>query len=203
MPTPQKSNNLEYKGTLAIEAADKRQWRKWLEENHVSRNSVWLIIYKKKSGIQSIDYNEAVDEALCYGWIDSLPNKRDAKSYYQYFSKRNPKSNWSKVNKEKVAYLIKEKRMAKAGYEMIDTAKQTGTWDALNDVDNLVVPKDMMEVFDTNPKAFDNWNAFPDSTKRGILEWIFNAKRVPTRKKRIDETVRLAALNKRANQYNP
>lgn len=166
-----------------------------------TQSSVWLIIYRKETETQSINYNEAVDEALCFGWIDSLPNKRYVKSYYQYFSKRNPKSNWSKVNKEKVALLIKENRMTKSGYEMIDIAKETGTWDALNDVENLVVPANMLLEFKNNSKAFQNWQKFPDSAKRGILEWIFNGKRSATRKKRIDKTISLAELNKRTNQY--
>lgn len=192
---------MEYKGTLAIKASSRDEWRKWLFENHKTHSSVWLIIYRKETERQSVYYNEAVDEALCFGWIDSLPNKRDSKSYYQYFSKRNPKSNWSKVNKEKVARLIKENRMTKSGYEMLDIAKETGTWDALNDVENLVVPADMLLEFKNNSKAFQNWQNFPDSVKRGILEWIFNAKRSATRKKRIDKTISLAELNTRANQF--
>ncbi len=195
-------NSLEYKGTLAVAAINKSEWRKWLAQNHKTAGSVWLIIYRKDSEVASVHYKEAVDEALCFGWIDSLPNKRDSQSYYQYFSKRNSKSNWSRVNKEKVDYLIKENRMAESGYKMLKIAKETGTWDALNDVENLVVPKDMMKLLETNSKAYANWNSFPDSTKRGILEWIFNAKRIETRKKRIDETVSLAEVNKRANQYN-
>lgn len=91
--------------------------------------------------------------------------------------------------------------MATPGHEMMEIAKRTGTWDALNDVENLIVPKDMQEEFNKRKIAFDNWTRFPDSVKRGILEWIFNAKRELTRKKRIRETVDLAALDKRANQF--
>ena len=193
---------MEYKGKIAIKARNREEWRNWLFKNHKTATSVWLIIYRKETEKESIYYNEAVDEALCFGWIDSLPNKRDSKSYYQYFSKRNPKSNWSKVNKGKVSRLIKEDRMTESGYNMLDIAKETGTWDALNDVENLVIPEDMLMEFENNSKAFKNWKNFPDSAKRGILEWIFNAKRSVTRKKRIDETVNKAELNERANQYN-
>lgn len=182
-------------------AKDQKTWRKWLEKNHDSTASIWLIIYKKDSGTASVYYPEAVDEALCFGWIDSKPNKRDDKSYYQFFSKRNPKSNWSRVNKEKIARLLKADKMAPAGLAMVETAKATGTWDALNDVENLVVPDDLQKALESVPQALDYFTAFPPSTRRGILEWILNAKRPETRQKRIDETAKLAGENIRANQY--
>ncbi|MEM7550990.1 MAG: YdeI/OmpD-associated family protein [Bacteroidota bacterium] len=146
-------------------------------------------------------YDEAVDEALCFGWVDSKPNKRDYESYYQFFSPRNPKSNWSRVNKEKVERLLSENRMAPSGLKMVEKAKENGSWDALNDVENLIPPKEMEKLLKQNPKAENHWNAFPKSVKRGILEWIFNAKRQETKMKRIEETVRLAKDNKRANRY--
>ena len=192
---------MEYRGRIAVSCSGRQEWREWLTENHKDQASVWLIIFRKGSDIDSVGYDEAVDETLCFGWIDSLPNKRNSKSYYQYFSKRNPKSNWSRVNKNKVDRLIAEGRMATPGHEMMEIAKRTGTWYALNDVENLIVPKDMQEEFNKRKIAFDNWTRFPDSVKRGILEWIFNAKRELTRKKRIRETVDLAALDKRANQF--
>lgn len=190
-----------YKNIEAITAKNSKQWRVWLEANHASKKAIWLIIFKKESDIDSIYYPQAVDDALCYGWIDSKPNKRDDKSYYQYFSVRNPKSNWSKVNKEKVKYLIDQKLMRPPGLKMIATAKQNGTWDALNDVDNLILPPDLKAQFEINQQAVNHWSLFPDSAKRGILEWIFNAKRAETRLKRIRETVELAEKNIRANQY--
>ena len=192
---------MQYKGVKAIEAKSRDQWRTWLEKNHRQSESVWLIIYKKSSNIPSIYYPEAVDEALCFGWIDSKPNKRNEESFYQYFSKRNPKSNWSKVNKEKVERLSKAGLMSDAGIEMIRVAKEKGTWDALNDVDNLIEPDDLLDAFNNNQKAFENWNNFPASTRRGILEWIFNAKRKETRQKRIRDTVYKASQNIRANQF--
>jgi len=190
-----------YKNVQAVSAENSTAWRQWLEDNHNSEAAVWLIIFKKESDKASVYYSQAVDDALCYGWIDSKPNKRDEYSYYQYFSVRNPKSNWSKVNKEKVSNLIQQGLMRPAGLKMIQIAKQNGTWDALNDVDNLIVPSDLVKAFDANPTAFDYWQQFPDSTKRGILEWIFNAKRAETRLKRINETVELAEKNIRANQF--
>jgi uncharacterized protein YdeI (YjbR/CyaY-like superfamily) len=176
-------------------------WRKWLEKYHDKEKSVWLIIYKKESDVPSVYYPEAVDEALCFGWIDSKPNKRDEESYYQFFAKRNPKSNWSKVNKDKVARLMADGLIAPAGLEAIELAKKTGTWTALDNVDNLTVPDDMQKKLDEYKEALANWEKFPPSTRRGILEWILNAKQVETRLKRITETVTLAEKNIRANQY--
>ena len=182
-------------------AKDAKAWRAWLQKNHTKEKNVWLIIYKKETSKPSVYYTEAVDEALCFGWIDSKPNKRDEDSYYQFFAKRNPKSNWSKVNKAKVEKLIKEKRMAKAGLEAIETAKQNGTWNALDEVDNSIVPDDLKKALAKNKTAQQNFEAFPKSSKKIILEWIHNAKKEETRLKRIEETVSLAAKNVKANHY--
>ena len=190
-----------YSGVQTFYACSRDEWRNWLEKNHNTATSVWLIIYRKESDVPSVYYPEAVDEALCFGWIDSKPNKRDATSYYQFFAKRNPKSNWSKVNKDKVTRLIEQGLMHESGLKMIEVAKQTGTWSALDDVDNILVPDDMMLLLSKNKVAHDNWNNFSKSSKRGILEWIQNAKRVETRLKRIEETITLAEQNIKANHY--
>jgi uncharacterized protein YdeI (YjbR/CyaY-like superfamily) len=194
--------NMELKdGIKTFHAKNRKEWRKWLDKNHKKEKSVWLIIYNMGSQTPSIYYPEAVDEALCFGWIDSKPNKRDAESRYQYFAKRNPKSNWSKINKEKVARLMSAGLMSEAGLEMVQLAKESGTWTALDKVESLEVPDDLMKLFATNKTAFKNWEQFSKSTKRGILDWIQNAKRSETRNKRIEETVALAEKNIRANQY--
>jgi len=190
-------------GILTFHAKSREDWRKWLEENHQSVQSVWLIIYRKESGIPTVYYPEAVDEALCFGWIDSKGNKRDDKSYYQFFSKRNTKSNWSKASKDKVTNLIDEGRMTVAGQALIGIAKENGAWTALDEVEDIIIPNDMQMLFDVNKTALDNWGQFSRSSKRGILEWILNAKRPETRRKRIEETVKLAEMNVKANQYNP
>jgi uncharacterized protein YdeI (YjbR/CyaY-like superfamily) len=190
-----------YKGIQTFHAHSRKEWRDWLEKNHQSENSVWLVIYKKESGTPSVFYPEAVDEALCFGWIDSKPNMRDELSYYQFFSRRNPKSNWSKINKGKVAKLIEQGLMQKSGYEMIEIANQNGTWTALDEVENITLPNDLKLMFDKNKVAFENWENFPRSSKRGILEWILNARKPETRQRRMEETVTLAQNNKKANQY--
>lgn len=187
-------------GIHTFHAKTRSSWRKWLAKNYASEKSVWLIIYKKASGIKSISYAEAVEEALCYGWIDSTANNRDENSHYQYFTKRKPKSNWSKINKARIDKLMKEGLIMKPGLEMIALAKENGSWDALNDIDEMIIPKDLLSAFNKNKKAFENWLQFSDSSKKMILYWIKSAKKDETRIKRIDETVQLAAKNIKANQ---
>ncbi len=188
-------------GINTFYASSQSAWRDWLETNHQTEKSVWLIIYRKESGKPSVYYQEAVDEALCFGWIDSKPNKRDHESYYQFFAKRNPKSNWSKVNKLKVERLLAEGLMTAQGLKMIEIAKQNGNWSALDEIEELTIPQDLQLLLNSNTIATDNWNNFSRSSKRGILEWILNAKRPETRQKRIEETVTLAAQNIKANHY--
>ncbi|MDP5120515.1 MAG: YdeI/OmpD-associated family protein [Spirosomaceae bacterium] len=192
-----------HKGVATFHAKSTSEWRRWLEKNHSLEKKLWLIIYHKDSETPSVYYDEAVDEALCFGWIDSSINKRDGESYYQYFAKRNPKSNWSRVNKEKIERLLSKNRIAPAGLDMIKTAKQTETWTALDDVENLIIPADLNEAFDKLTASSENFEAFPRSVKRGILEWLFNAKRAETRQKRIKEISEMAQRNERANQYRP
>ncbi|HMG89709.1 MAG TPA: YdeI/OmpD-associated family protein [Chryseolinea sp.] len=183
----------------AIHAKTRAQWRRWLEKNHKSEKGVWLIIFHKSSEVKSVYYAEAVEEALCFGWIDSVKHKRDDESAYQFFGQRKPKSMWSESNRTRVEKLIKEKKMMPAGQEMIDLAKQTGTWEALTTIDKMAIPEDLQKMFNKNKTAFKHFQTFSPSSKKIILLWILNAKKDETRKKRIEETVRLAAKNIKAN----
>jgi uncharacterized protein YdeI (YjbR/CyaY-like superfamily) len=192
---------MEYKGVKTFHAESKTAFRNWLIENHKTETNLWLIIYKKDSGVPSITYDQAVDEALCFGWIDSVINKRDDESFFQYFAPRKPKSSWSRVNKLKIEKLISEGLMTESGLKMVELAKQTGTWTALDDVENLINPPDLQEALDQKPLAKEYFNLFPRSVKRGILEWLMNAKQAETRLKRITEIVEKAERNERANQY--
>ena len=162
---------------------------------------VWLIIYRKGSGVSSVTYEEAVEEALCFGWIDSKPNKRDEKSRYQYFAKRSPKSKWSLINKKRIEQLITNGKMHKSGLAAIELAKRNGTWTALDEIDRMIVPDDLQEKLNKKKKSLKNFMAFPNSSKKIILHWISNAKKPDTRNARIEETVNLAAKNIRANHY--
>lgn len=184
-------------------AKNRTQWRTWLERNHLKSPGVWLVTYKKETGKPRIDYGEAVEELLCFGWVDSKPAKLDEERSMLLCTPRKPRSAWSKLNKERVERLIAQGLMAPRGLELVALAKQRGTWDALNDVDALVEPEDLKARLDGNAAARTHWDAFPPSTRRGILEWILNAKRPETRQKRVDETVSLAAKNLRANQWRP
>jgi len=190
-----------HNGIKAIHSPTRRDWRDWLDVNHLTENSVWLIIYHKDSKIDTVFYDEAVEEAICFGWIDSIAHKRDAQSKYQFFAKRKAKSNWSKANIERAEKMISLGLMTEAGQQMINLAKETGTWTALVDVQNSVIPEDLQEHLNQNPKAKKHFMAFPPSSKRIILEWILNAKKSETRQKRIEETVKLAHDNIKANHY--
>jgi uncharacterized protein YdeI (YjbR/CyaY-like superfamily) len=182
-----------------IEPASQAEWRQWLTDNHASKDSIWLVMPKKASGLPGVAYSDAVDEALCFGWVDSLPRKLDDKRSLILMSPRKPKSNWSAVNKAKVARLETAGKIAAPGQAMIDLAKANGTWNALDRVNALETPDDLAAAF--TPQAAVFWDAFPRSTKRGILEWILNAKSAETRAKRIAETAAKAAENLRANQW--
>jgi uncharacterized protein YdeI (YjbR/CyaY-like superfamily) len=191
----------KFNGLITVKATSRNEWRKWLEKNYQSEKSVWLIIYHKDSKIKSIYYDEAVEEAICFGWIDSIARKRDDDSKYQFFAQRKPKSNWSKLNRERAEKMIVERRITPAGLALIDLAKKTGTWEALTDVQNAVIPDDLQKLFNQHTTAFKNFQAFPPSSKRIILEWILNAKKPETRKQRITQTVALAEKNIKANHY--
>lgn len=171
----------------------------WLIQNHASAGSFWLIIYKKASNVPSLTYAEALEELLCFGWIDSVPNKRDADSHLILVSPRSPKSNWSKFNKDKVEALLKAGRIQPSGQRMIDLAKNTGTWTALEEVDSLIVPEDLRLALEAQVPALAHFEAFSNSVRRGILEWIFNAKTPETRSKRIFLTADMAKYNLKAN----
>jgi uncharacterized protein YdeI (YjbR/CyaY-like superfamily) len=188
-------------GKKTFYAKTRKHWRKWLEKNHQAERFVWLIIYRKETNVPSVYYPEAVEEALCFGWIDSKGNKRDDKSHYLYFARRNPKSNWSKINKQRVEKLAAANLLFPAGVEMIEIAKKNGCWNALDDIENFVLPGDLQIAFDKSKKAFKHWTGFPNSTRKQLLEWIGAAKTKETRLKRITQVVELAKDNIRANQY--
>ena len=188
-------------GFPIIAISSRAEWRNWLMANHAHSNGVWLLFHKVATGKPTITYEEGVLEALCFGWIDSKGNKFDNDRSLLYYSPRNPRSNWSALNKTRVVMLLEQGLMMPAGQHMIDLAKQTGTWTALEEVDALTIPDDLQSALLANPPAEANFMAFPKSAKRGILEWILNAKRPDTRAKRIAETATLAAQNIRANQF--
>lgn len=171
------------------------EWREWLQENHISKQAVWLVYYNKKSKMDSITWSEAVDVALCFGWIDSKKVSIDEETSHQFFSKRKPKSTWSKINKNKVERLIEEGLMTEAGFRSIEIAKQNGSWTILDEVEELIVPPDLEAAFMENPKANAFFLASGKSFKKIILYWLVSAKTSETRQKRLVEIIESAEQN--------
>jgi uncharacterized protein YdeI (YjbR/CyaY-like superfamily) len=168
---------------------NRQEWRQWLEENHQTETSVWLGYHKVNSGIPSIRYDEAVNEALCFGWIDSTARPIDEISYKQYFCRRKPTSVWSRVNKAKVAQLIEEGLMTEAGLASIEVAKQNGSWTILDDAESLILPQELQEALAQNPDALSYFEALSRTNKRNLLQWLALAKRPETKQKRIQDIV--------------
>jgi len=178
-------------------------WRKWLEKNHASAQNIWLVISKKASDKPFVSYNDAVEEALCFGWIDSTANKRDNESYYLLVAQRKPKSPWSGLNKKRIEKLLKENKITEAGLKKITAAKKDGSWKLLDKIEALEMPLPLKKAFAKDKKGLKNFTLFPPSVKKQLYHWVESAKTDLTKQKRIDETVSLAAENIRANQWKP
>jgi uncharacterized protein YdeI (YjbR/CyaY-like superfamily) len=190
-------------GRATVQPLDRAAWRSWLAANHTTSTGAWVVTFKKTSGKPRLEYDEIVEEALCFGWIDSKPNKLDDERTMLWLAPRKPKSAWSRPNKERVEQMMAAGLMTEAGLRMVELAKQSGTWDLLNDVENLVVPDDLAEAFARHPGSREQWDGFSRSSRRGILEWIIQAKKPDTRAARVEETARLAAAGEKANQWKP
>jgi uncharacterized protein YdeI (YjbR/CyaY-like superfamily) len=169
--------------------------------NHAAAGSVWLVVHRKGSGKATFTFDEAIEEALCYGWIDSLPRKVDDERSMLLFSPRKPKSLWSALNKRRVDTLIADRRMQPAGLVKVEAAKASGTWQALDEVEAMEIPPDLAAAFAERPASRERFEAFPRSARRGILEWILQAKTPATREKRVCETAEKALAGERANQW--
>jgi len=185
----------------SVQPATRAEWRAWLAEHHTQPDGVWLVSYKKAIGKPRVEYDEAVEEALCYGWVDSKPGKLDEERSMLWFAPRKPGSAWAKSNKERVDRLIAAGLMAPAGLAKVEAAKRDGTWTKLDEVEALATPPDLQAALDANPPATTHFEAFPRSVIRAVLEWITQAKKPETRAKRVEETARLAKDNIRANQW--
>lgn len=178
-----------------------QEWRAWLKANHRTAKNVWLVLHKKSSPGPGIAYAAAVEEALCFGWIDSKPQKKDTHTYLLYFAERKGGSVWSKLNKQRITRLIDTKQMTPAGMKKILAAKKDGTWSTLDAVDALEIPLELSKALDRNKKALKNFQGFPDGIKKQLVYWVQSARREETRKARIKEIVMKAARNERANQW--
>ncbi len=178
-----------------IAPPNRAAWRAWLAEHHADSPGVWLIIHKKTSPEPGLLYEEAVEEALCFGWIDSKTITLDATRFRQIFTPRKPRGTWAKSNKERVARLIAQGLMAPAGLAAIDLAQANGAWTALDASDEGNVPDDLASALAAQPAAEQHWRGFSASVRKGILYWITSAKRPETRARRVARTVELAAQN--------
>ncbi|MDF2460923.1 MAG: hypothetical protein K0S68_326 [Candidatus Saccharibacteria bacterium] len=174
-------------------AKDRAAWRKWLVENHDKEQAVWLV-YDKGAG-RTLRWEEIVQEALCFGWIDGLAGTVSDTQSKIRVTRRKPRSNWSRINKEHVEQLIAEGLMTPAGLAAIEVAKRNGSWDSLNRSDNLEVPAELQRALDDDNEAGANWSSWSESRRRILLGWIYAAKRPETTAKRVAEAARLAKHN--------
>jgi uncharacterized protein YdeI (YjbR/CyaY-like superfamily) len=180
-----------------IEPRDRAEWRAWLERNHSTAERIWLSIGKKGNRVTSLTYNDAVEEALCFGWIDSTVRRLDNDRFRQLYSRRKARSIWARSNKERVARLIAAGLMRPAGLAAIEAAKANGSWSALDRIEDLTVPDDLASALSENPVALQNFDTFPSSARKAVLYWIQSAKRLETRTRRIAEVVQRSAEGRR------
>jgi uncharacterized protein YdeI (YjbR/CyaY-like superfamily) len=184
----------------AIHPLTRAEWRAWLDQHHTRAKGVWLVSYKRATGQPAIAYEEVVEEALCFGWIDSTANTLDSERSMLWIAPRRPGSGWSKPNKERVERLLASGQMTAAGLAKIEAAQRDGSWSRLDTVEALEIPSDLAAALASYPAARGFFDAFPRSARRAILAWIADARTAVTRAKRVAETARLATTNQRANE---
>jgi uncharacterized protein YdeI (YjbR/CyaY-like superfamily) len=180
-------------------AEDRATWHAWLEANHATVRGAWLVTWRRGHG-PALDYEAAIEEALCYGWVDGQAGRVDEGRGKLYFAPRKPTTGWSASNKARIERLVAAGRLAPAGLASVERAKANGAWNALDDVEAGVIPDDLAQALAAAPPAAANFEAFPWSARRQILYWIGQAKRPETRAARILETATRAARNERANE---
>jgi uncharacterized protein YdeI (YjbR/CyaY-like superfamily) len=181
-----------------VHADDRATWRAWLEANHATASGAWLVTWRPRTGHAYLDYEAAIEEALCFGWVDSTGGHFDDDRGKLYFAPRKPRSVWAATNKARVERLIADGRMAPAGLAAIERAKVNGSWETLDSVERLEVPDDLAEALDSRPSAAANFAAFPPSARKMLLGWVAIARRPETRASRIMEIAEAAARNERA-----
>ena len=179
-----------------FQPADRAAWRAWLAANHATATGVWAVTYRRTAGKPVVAYEDLIEEALCFGWIDSRPGKLDEERTMLRFTPRKRGSVWSRPNKERVQRLIADGSMTSAGMRAIEAARADGSWDALNDVDDLLVPPELAVALAAVPAALKGFEAMSPSAKKPILFWVTSAKREETRARRIEEIVRYVAVGR-------
>ena len=186
-----------------VRADDRATWRAWLEANHAGTRGAWLVLWRPRSararsGPAVLDYEGAVEEALCFGWVDSTGGAIDDERTRLYFAPRKPRSGWAATNKARIERLIEEGRMAPAGSAAIEQAKANGSWEILDSAERLEVPDDLAAALAALPTAALNFGVFPPSARKQLLTWVAFAVRPETRAKRVRRIAEAAARNERA-----
>jgi uncharacterized protein YdeI (YjbR/CyaY-like superfamily) len=189
----------EYRGRPLIHPESISEWREWLARHHADRDGAWLAGWKRASGKPSLDYGELVEEALCFGWIDSVLNTLEDGRQAQLMTPRRRGSGWSTSNKERVERLLTDGRMTDAGLRVIEAAKADGSWSMQDAAEALIEPPELRTALDARPEARRNWDAFPKSPRRALIWWVMSAKRPETRERRVMTIVEEAAQGRRAN----
>ncbi len=188
---------------IQVHVETRAQWRIWLRENAATSPSIWLVTWRRPTGRPAPTYDDVVEEALCFGWIDSSGRTLDDERSALRMAPRRPRSGWARTNKRRIERLERDGLMTDEGRAVIERAKADGSWTLLDAVEDLIVPDDLAAAFDERPGSRANFDAFPPSARRAILEWIVQAKRPETRERRIAETALRAENNERANEWTP
>ncbi len=184
--------------TETLYVKNRKEWRDWLQNNFGSKKEIWLIYYKKHTGKPRIPYADAVEEAICFGWIDSTVKRVDEEVYVQKFTPRKSRSLWSVLNKERAEEMIQTGLMTAAGLEKIEEAKKNGRWEeAYTSKKNIEAPKDLITALLADKEANRNFNNFAGSYQNMFINWINDAKKEETRQRRIKEVVNRASKNQK------
>jgi len=181
-----------------FQAETREEWRAWLAENHATSPGIWLVTWKKTSGKPVLDYDEKVEEALAWGWIDTKGMSVDDERTRLVMCPRRPGSGWSRPNKERIVRLEEQGLMQPAGRAVIDAAKADGSWTLLDDVEDLIVPPDLAKAFDRHPGSRAQWDGFAKSPRKAMLTWLVTAKRAETRAARVEKVAAEAAEGRHA-----
>jgi uncharacterized protein YdeI (YjbR/CyaY-like superfamily) len=181
-----------------VHADDRATWRAWLEAHHATAKGAWLVTWRPRSGRVGLHYEAAIEEALCFGWVDSTGGRVDDDRGKLYFAPRKPRSGWAATNKARVERLIADGRMAPAGLAAVERARANGSWEVLDSVERLEIPGDLATALEAHPLAAANFAGFPPSARKQLLGWIAFAMRPETRAARIRQVAEAAARNERA-----
>jgi uncharacterized protein YdeI (YjbR/CyaY-like superfamily) len=173
------------------------EWHAWLAAHHARRQGVWLVQWKPRTGRLAIEYEDAIEEALCFGWVDSTYRSLDDERGMLWYAPRRKGSLWARSNKERVARLEAQGRMTEAGRAAIEQARADGSWSILEPVEDLIVPDDLAAALDSRPSARETWESFPPTAKRAYLLWIVTAKRPDTRRQRVERSAELLESGRR------